>query len=60
MLIAAATVGTWLVVGGDGAVVRALATGVAVLIIACPCAMGLAVPDCRDGRDRAAPGRWAC
>jgi len=44
MLIAVATVVTWLVVGGEGALVRALATGVAVLIIACPCSMGLAVP----------------
>ncbi len=35
--------GWWLFGGGDGAV-RAFANGVAVLIIACPCAMGLAVP----------------
>jgi Cu+-exporting ATPase len=34
----------WTVVGGEGGVVRGLAAGVAVLIIACPCAMGLAVP----------------
>ena len=44
MVIAAVTVAVWLAVGGDGAGVRALAAGVAVLIIACPCAMGLAVP----------------
>ncbi len=34
----------WLVAGGPGAVVHALASAVTVLIIACPCAMGLAVP----------------
>lgn len=44
MAIAAATVTLWLLVGGVAAMVPALAAGVAVLIIACPCAMGLAVP----------------
>jgi Cu+-exporting ATPase len=44
MVIAALTVVVWLVAGGTGAAVQALAAGVAVLIIACPCAMGLAVP----------------
>jgi P-type Cu+ transporter len=44
MVIALATFLTWWLVGGDGAVVRGLAAAVAVLIIACPCAMGLAVP----------------
>jgi P-type Cu+ transporter len=44
MTIAAVTVVIWLAAGGPGATVRALAAGVAVLIIACPCAMGLAVP----------------
>jgi Cu+-exporting ATPase len=42
--LAALTVVIWAVVGGDGSLVRAFANGVAVLIIACPCAMGLAVP----------------
>ena len=44
MAIAAVTVLAWWLLGGDGGAVRAFATGVAVLIIACPCAMGLAVP----------------
>jgi Cu+-exporting ATPase len=44
MAIAALTVIVWLVVGGQGVAIRALATGVSVLIIACPCAMGLAIP----------------
>ena len=44
IVISVVTVIVWLIVGGNGASVRALAAGVAVLIIACPCAMGLAVP----------------
>jgi len=44
LLIALLTVALWIGLGGQGAVVRAFAAGVAVLIIACPCAMGLAVP----------------
>jgi P-type Cu+ transporter len=35
---------TWWLVAGDGAAARGAAAAVAVLIIACPCAMGLAVP----------------
>ena len=42
--IAVATFVTWLVAAGDGSLVPAIAAAVAVLIIACPCAMGLAVP----------------
>jgi Cu+-exporting ATPase len=42
--IAIATFVTWFIASGEGGVVRAFAAGVAVLIIACPCAMGLAVP----------------
>ena len=42
--LAALTVAGWTMFGGEGGAVRAFANGVAVLIIACPCAMGLAVP----------------
>ena len=44
MLMAALTVVVWLVVGPDPALTFALVAGVSVLIIACPCAMGLATP----------------
>ncbi len=42
--LALLTVAGWWYFGGEAGAVRAFANGVAVLIIACPCAMGLAVP----------------
>ena len=42
--IALATLVAWLVVGGREHAGQAIAASVSVLIIACPCAMGLAVP----------------
>jgi Cd2+/Zn2+-exporting ATPase len=44
MGIAAVTVAAWLLFGPAPALSFALIAGVAVLIIACPCAMGLATP----------------
>jgi len=44
MAVAALTVAAWLVFGPDPALTLALVAGVSVLIIACPCAMGLATP----------------
>ncbi|AGI69617.1 copper-transporting P-type ATPase ActP [Octadecabacter antarcticus 307] len=44
MGLSAATVLTWLIFGPDPALGLALVAGVSVLIIACPCAMGLATP----------------
>lgn len=42
--IAILTFITWIIVGGDNAFTHALLTSVSVLVIACPCALGLATP----------------
>jgi len=42
--IAMLTFLTWLLIGGDNAFTYALLTSVTVLVIACPCALGLATP----------------
>jgi Cu+-exporting ATPase len=44
LAIAIATFLTWYFLAGTAALPRAIAAAVSVLIIACPCAMGLAVP----------------
>ncbi|MRU15608.1 heavy metal translocating P-type ATPase [Roseovarius sp. A21] len=44
LALAVLTVSVWLILGPDPALTLALVAGVSVLIIACPCAMGLATP----------------
>lgn len=44
MAIAILTFITWMLIGGDNAFTHALLTSVTVLVIACPCALGLATP----------------
>jgi len=42
--IAILTFVSWMILGGDNAFTHALLTSVTVLVIACPCALGLATP----------------
>ena len=44
ILVAVITVAVWLIFGPSPALPLALVAGVSVLVIACPCAMGLATP----------------
>ncbi|RAW02061.1 heavy metal translocating P-type ATPase [Pseudochryseolinea flava] len=44
IVIAILTFITWMIVGGDNAFTYALLNSVTVLVIACPCALGLATP----------------
>ena len=44
IFLSATTIAAWLLLGPEPALSRALVAGVSVLIIACPCAMGLAIP----------------
>ncbi|WGQ09371.1 heavy metal translocating P-type ATPase [Pedobacter gandavensis] len=44
MLIAVITLGAWLLLGGEHAFTHGLLAMVTVLVIACPCALGLATP----------------
>ena len=44
MVIALLTFGIWMTFGGENAFAHALLSGITVLVIACPCALGLATP----------------
>jgi Cu2+-exporting ATPase len=44
ILIAILTFAIWMIFGGENAFTHALLTSVTVLVIACPCALGLATP----------------